>query len=193
MTSLLHDIVARLPNIAAILVGGALIAMGINTFERHVGKFTGSQPVKGLLTRGKEWRWTMARHLVLALGRLTFAVMNFFKRLGVDMTTVDEALAAWTNYTQELKDRAAELTGQLEAAEAQIQELIEAEGARDQERTEQLTREIAEKIHAALEAARNPVEPPPEVLVPPDELEEGEPEEGEGEEPEEELHEEPEG
>ena len=103
------------------------------------------------------------------------------------MTTVDEALAAWTSYTQELKDHAADLVAQLEAAQQELQELVEAEEAKDLAKAEELTRHIVDKINAALEAARNPVQPPPETEVPAEELESEDDLDGPGDEPGDEL------
>ena len=147
----------------------------------------------------------MARQVVLALGRLTFALLRFFQNRGVDMTTVDEALAAWTSYTQELKDHAAELAAQLEGVQGELQELLDAEEAKDLAKAEELTRTIVDKINAALEAARNPVPAPPETELEADELDAdddglgdesvGVPvdDQEEAVEPEVQLHEEPEG
>ena len=57
----------------------------------------------------------LAEIITLFLGRLTFASLKIFGELGVDMSKVDEALAEWTSYGQQLKAAAADLQTQLEA------------------------------------------------------------------------------
>lgn len=89
---------------------------------------------------------TIARWVVLGLGRLTFGALHLFKKLGVDVATLDETLAAWTTWSDDIK-------GQLQSALETIQTLKDTDAAEDKAQADALTAEVEAKVQAAFDAA----------------------------------------
>ncbi len=144
-------------NVAIAVVLTIAIGMHYHNFRRVTGG-------------GSVASW-IARYLTLAFGRITFGLLYLFERLWIDMTAVDEALAGWTRYAQELKNHSQGLQEQLEDALARIQQLIATDAQEDAAQAEALQQQIAEQITSALETVKNPPqepgsEEPEEVIVP---------------------------
>jgi len=111
----------------------------------------------------------LARAVTLGLGGLTQLSYQLFDALGVDMTSVDQALAGWTDYANQLEAQNAELkqqntdvTSQLETANQTIQQLKDTDAAEDAAQAQALTDQIAQQIQDALDAAKaEPTTPDP--------------------------------
>ena len=105
----------------------------------------------------------IAQAIVLILGYLTFGVLHLFEKLGVNMANVDEILASWTNWSQDLK-------AQLQSALDTIQQIKDTDAAEDAAQAEALTNELTAKVQAAYDSVSAPPAPPveePPVEQPP--------------------------
>lgn len=101
-----------------------------------------------------------AHAVTLFLGYLTFKTLDLFKALGVDMSGVDEALANWTQYANDLKAHSADVEAQLTAAQTTVQQLIDTDAAQDAAQAAELQQTIAAQINNALDVVKNPPAPP---------------------------------
>lgn len=98
--------------------------------------------------------WT-AQKIVLALGWLTFVTLNTFKKLGADMASVDETLASWTAWSQDIKTKLAD-------ALATNEQLVATDAEQDAAQAAALQEEFAAKVQAAYDTAVAPPELPAE-------------------------------
>ena len=107
---------------------------------------------------------TIARWVVLGLGHVTFGALHLFKKLGVDVATLDETLAAWTAWSQDIKTKLAD-------ALADAQNLRDTDAAEDAVEANALSEALAKKVQDAFDAVSKApdVEEPPVVEEPVDE------------------------
>lgn len=137
------------------LVCVLVVASGAGSFKPHVR----SDVQMGKAPTGRSALQKIAHAITLTLGRITFAVLHLFERLGVDMSAVDDALAAWTQYAQDQKAHLADLQSQLETLQQTNQQILA-------DKATAVTAEdskIADQISAALESIKNPPQPPSPV------------------------------
>lgn len=88
---------------------------------------------------------TIARWVVLGLGKLTFGALHLFEKLGVEVATIDETLASWTNWSNDIK---AKLKDALDDA----QNLRDTDAAEDAVEANALSEALAKKVQDAFDA-----------------------------------------
>jgi hypothetical protein len=121
----------------------------------------------------------LARSVTLGLAGLAQASLKVFEKLGVDMTSVDQAIADWTQYAQDLKAHGDDVEQQLSAASdaltaanEQLATIAEADALKEAQdiaaAVAQANQDAADKLEAALESLRNPPVTPPDTPPTPD-------------------------
>ncbi len=100
----------------------------------------------------------LARGVTLFLGGLTQASYKFFESIGADMSGVDETLAAWTTWSQNIQ-------AQLATALETNAQLVATDAEQDAAQAAALQEQFAAQVQAAYELATTspapPVEEPP--------------------------------
>jgi len=93
-----------------------------------------------------------------------FTAIN--QRLDQMMTTVAEAIQAWVDYANGLKQQLADAETQLTTAQDTITQLQATDAAEDAAQAQQLQDQIAQQVSDALAAVQNPPAEPPPAEVP---------------------------
>lgn len=96
----------------------------------------------------------IARWVTLGLGHLTFGALHLFEKLGVDMARVDEVIASWTAWSENIKTALAD-------ALADAQNLRDTDAAEDAAQANALSETVADKVQAAFDAVSAPPTTPP--------------------------------
>lgn len=107
-----------------------------------------------------------ARQIQQSLVTIEQGIHTLHRKVDTLMATVTEALQGWVDYTNALKAQNADLTAQLQGAQATVTQLQETDAAEDAAQAEALTAQIAQQISDALAAAQAPVEQPPVTTEP---------------------------
>lgn len=106
-----------------------------------------------------------AKAVTSGLARLTFATLHQFEKLGVNMATVDQAIADWTEYARGLKEANEDAQGKLQAALDEIQRLKDTDAAED---AQQIADAVAARDAAVTQQLEDALAALKDVPAPPD-------------------------
>lgn len=140
---------------------GGLLLIGVLLMPRFDSLGMGNLPGATQRDEGRGgFMHAIARGVVLFLGRITFATLHLFEKLGVNMADVDQVLADWTAWSENIKT-------QLADALADAQNLRDTDAAEDAAQANALSEALAAKVQAAYDAVTSPpvTEPDPEPPV----------------------------
>jgi hypothetical protein len=154
---------AMTPNqiLAALMALSATLALA--SWGAVFKPFVRNKVQTGKVPTGRSALQKIAHAITLTLGRITFAVLHSFERIGVNMSAVDDAIAAWTQYATDQKAHLQDLQTQLETAQQTNRDLLATDAAQDADQALALQAQIADQISAALNSVKNPPQPPTPV------------------------------